>query len=108
MPPPTNGTQALGNITGAVTIDVSKAQYFTGTLTGNVTITVTNGLVRPFFVLDFTQDGVGGRTVTITGEVNPGTASLFATTLAASRAIGLYTAGGGSVVRVGNNATPAA
>lgn len=58
---------AKGNVTGAVTIDITGGNHQTLTLTGNVTLTVNNpaptGNFAPLF-LYITQDGTGGRTVT--------------------------------------------
>lgn len=55
---------ALGNITGATTIDFDvRGNYITATLIGNVTFTFSNLRAGTTYVLVLTQDGVGGRTV---------------------------------------------
>jgi len=61
---------ALGNITGAVNLDLSLGTVFTGTLTGDVTATFTNPpasgkLCEP--LIRFTQDGVGSHLLTVAG-----------------------------------------
>jgi len=57
----------LGNITGSVSVDLSTGNVFTGTLTGNVTLSYT-GLPASGKVVEFElrllQDSTGGRTVT--------------------------------------------
>lgn len=73
----------LGSVSGAVTLDISTANHFSMTLTGNVTLTVTNpsptGNLCPLTIWA-TQDATGGRTFTYPASfVNPqalsGTAS---------------------------------
>lgn len=61
---------ALGNITGAVSIDLANGSVQSATLTGNVTITLpaVGAGVSERITLLLTQDGTGGRTVTIGGE----------------------------------------
>lgn len=55
---------ALGNITGATTFDVWNGEYQTGTLTGNITTTISSGhYVGQRLRLVLTQDGTGGRTI---------------------------------------------
>lgn len=60
------GIIALGNISGAINLDLSQGNIFTGTLTGNVTFALLNVLAAKaqsiFFIL--TQDATGGRTIT--------------------------------------------
>ena len=56
-----------GSVTGAVTIDVSAGNHQTMTLTGNVTLTISNpppASTAGFLFLYITQDATGGRTVT--------------------------------------------
>jgi hypothetical protein len=53
----------LGNLTGAITIDASTGARFWGTLTGNVTIDVTNAKDGQPFEFAAMQDATGGRTV---------------------------------------------
>src|SRR5882724_687584 len=57
----------LGNLTGAVTINANNGSRFYGTLTGNVTISVTNLKDGQVLDLIFKQDATGGRTVSWTG-----------------------------------------
>lgn len=62
------GKSALGNITGTVTFDCRTANYFTGTLTGNVTAsfpTQTQTIIGSEMTLVLTQDATGGRTLTL-------------------------------------------
>jgi hypothetical protein len=67
-----HGVVALGNVTGAVAVDGSKGNYFTATMTGDVTVTVTN--VRPGhdLTVQLAQDVVGGHAVTWVGVTNGG------------------------------------
>ena len=65
----TLAAHALGNISGAVTIDLANGSVQTGTLTGNVTFTlptVATGTTE-HLTLILTNDGTAGRAVTITG-----------------------------------------
>lgn len=65
----TLAAHALGNIAGAVTIDLANGSVQTGTLTGNVTFTlpaVAAGTTE-HLTLILTNDGTAGRAVTITG-----------------------------------------
>lgn len=64
---PIQGVVQLGNVTGAVTIDASRGNYFNGALTGNATLTVAN--VRPGheIAVALTQNNSGGFTVLWTG-----------------------------------------
>jgi len=55
---------ALGNISGATALDFDvRGNYITATLTGNVTITVSNMRVGTTYVLIITQDATGGRSI---------------------------------------------
>lgn len=60
-----DGTHAQGNVTGATTFNRVNGETITATLTGNITVTLTNG-VQPGDVLRLvlTQDGTGNRTAT--------------------------------------------
>lgn len=62
---------ALGNISGAVTIPFGSGPVFSATLTGNVTFTFTGSVagVACTMTLYLTQDATGGRTVTWPGSV---------------------------------------
>ena len=67
--PLTPNINALGNITGAIALDLSLStgHYHEGTLTGNVTFTFSNPPAdnkEMSFVIDIKQDGVGGHTIT--------------------------------------------
>lgn len=78
----TLAAHALGNITGAVTIDLANGCVQTGTLTGNVTFTlpaVAAGTTE-HLTLILANDGTAGRAVTITGiQWVGGTAPTFDT-----------------------------
>lgn len=86
----TLATHALGNITGAVTIDLANGSVQTGTLTGNVSFTlpaVAAGTTE-HLTLILTNDGTAGRAVTITGiQWVGGTAPTFDTAAAAKNII---------------------
>ncbi len=62
-------TNAIGNITGATTINWNNGLSQGATLTGNVTLTFSNPLDAGWHCLGLTQDGTGGRTVTWPGSV---------------------------------------
>lgn len=54
-------TISLGSITGLTTLNVGSSWIrFTGTLTGDTTVSIS-GTTAASFQLDFTQDGVGGH-----------------------------------------------
>ena len=61
----------LGNLTGAVSINANNGSRFYVTLTGNVTISVTNLKDGQVLDLIFKQDATGGRTVSWTGFLFP-------------------------------------
>lgn len=66
-------SSALGNITGAVTITRVNGDYQTATLTGPVTLTVTNGVgIGDRITLVTTQDATGGRVITYPSNVKGG------------------------------------
>jgi hypothetical protein len=75
--------KALGNITGAVAIDFTQGDIFTGTLTGNVTFSWVNPPAAGFIQdaeLRLTQDGTGGRNATWpAGTKSPGAAGFVLT-----------------------------
>jgi hypothetical protein len=61
-------TEALGNVTGVVKLNLAEALAFTMTVTGNLTVEFENwhaGLSEP--ELYITQDATGGHTITIPG-----------------------------------------
>lgn len=69
---------ALGNVTGATTVDgrtclTSAGDFhnFTGTLAGNITLGVAN-LTVGLHTVELTQDGTGGRTVAYSGDFQDG------------------------------------
>lgn len=74
------GTIALGSITGAVAATATKAiTVTTGTLIGNVALTVSGIPAGGQMTLALLQDGTGGRTLTVNGSsvtINQGPASL--------------------------------
>lgn len=53
----------LGNISGAVEIDLSAGVRFAATLAGNVTISVKNAKSGQSVEMIFSQDATGGRTI---------------------------------------------
>ncbi len=56
------------------TLNCAQYNAFQITLTGNITLTVSNGVAYQLVTLAFTQDSVGGRTVTFPSNVlSPGT-----------------------------------
>lgn len=61
--------QALGNITGATTIDLSLGDIVRATLTGNISVTLTNPSSDHDYLFEFIQDTTGSRTVTWTTTV---------------------------------------
>lgn len=62
------GYNGLGNTTGAVVWDVSVYNVLALTATGNITLSAPNGFVAgQIYVLEFTQDATGGRTLTYSG-----------------------------------------
>lgn len=75
------GKSDLGNITGAVTFDSSLANYFTATLTGNITPTMPASLVDGRTItMVLTQDATGSRTWTApSNTVTSGTLTLSIT-----------------------------
>lgn len=83
----------LGSITGSITVDLSSAQVFTATLTGNVTLgwsgLPTAGTMTDR-VLILTQDATGGRTITWpSGTKWPGGLAYTTDTASAETAVGL-------------------
>jgi len=85
---------ALGNITGAVTIDLSSGDIFTGTLTGDITLSLTNPPPAGYAQdaeLRITQDPTGSRIVTwpAGGKWPGGTAFVPTPTAGATDYVGL-------------------
>ena len=63
----------------SLVFDCSKANGFQVTLSGDATVTLTHAVVGQRILLAFTQDAVGGRTITLPGTiVSPGTISVTA------------------------------
>lgn len=61
---------SLGNVVGAVSVDLSKGSTFTCTLTGNTVFTFTNwpaGAVATEPTVVAVQDATGGRTISFAG-----------------------------------------
>jgi len=81
--------QDIQNVPYAATIDVSPDQgewVIVGTLTGNITINSSLG-AQPGkrLKIDTTQDGVGGRTITLGAAGNPFQAGAFTPNTAANK-----------------------
>ena len=60
-------TTALSISSGVVTLDCSSGNYFTLTLTEDITLNVSNlpsGATRSTIVIECEQDGTGGHTIT--------------------------------------------
>ncbi len=61
------GSIPLGSVSGAQTFDGAKGNVCTLTATGNITLTLANLRVGETYLLQFTQDGTGGRTLETSG-----------------------------------------
>ena len=90
---------SLGNITGTLAIDLQDGTYQYGTATGNITLSNTTISNNPatgkawFLTLEITQDGTGGRTLTLgSAYKTAGGATLVLSTAAGARDI-LYIRG---------------
>ena len=66
---PTLVVVALGSMTGAVNLNLANGVYYTGTLTGNVTLSITAPPGPCRWTLQMTQDATGNRTVTLPAGV---------------------------------------
>lgn len=78
---------ALGNITGAVAIDLTSGDIITGTLTGNCAFSFSNLPSAPYVAdveLRLAQDATGSRTATWPSSGQWPGASVFALTTAAN------------------------
>lgn len=84
------GTSVLSASTGAVAIDASKSNTHNVTATGNLTITITNGVPGDTITLVFTQDGTGGRTLTLGAGLSQATGVTITPGVAAG-AVSVYT-----------------
>lgn len=114
----TNNIVPMGNVSGEVVIDLTRGGVFEMTLTGNINMTVTNGAVRPYCIIDMRQGGAGGFTVTWTApQVLPGALANVApnpglnvefggSTAPGARCIGLLGISPTSVYQLGANYTP--
>ena len=60
----TSAVNALGSVSGAVAVDLSLGNTVTMTLTGNVTLSLSNAKAGQDITFVFTQDGTGGWSVT--------------------------------------------
>lgn len=71
-----------GNLTGASAIDWNNGNAQKGTLTGNATLTLSNGVAGATYLLRLAQDGTGSRVVTWPAAVHwpSGTAPTLTTT----------------------------
>lgn len=81
---------AMGNQSGSINVDLSLGEFFTITATGNLTIAFTNGPSSGYgakATLIITQDGTGGRTVTITSAIYPNGIAYLATSTASAKDI---------------------
>lgn len=80
---------SAGNISGAVTVDLTLGNHYTATLTGNVTFTFSNPAPSGnacILRMTLIQDGTGGRTVTWPASVQwPGASAPTLTTTVAYR-----------------------
>lgn len=77
------GKSSLGNISGTVTFDPTLADYFKGTLTGNITAvmpaSIVDGAIMRWMLI---QDSTGGWAITLPG--NAATQETFALSTAAN------------------------
>lgn len=79
---------SLGNISGAVSIDADTGVRFYGTMTGNVTIDVSNIKDGQGIEIVLIQDGTGGRTVSWNAKfLWPNNAAPDVATAAGSKAV---------------------
>jgi len=67
--PRVGGVYDNGNLTGAITIDMNKGTRQKGTLTGNVTITISNPSEGEALELFLLQDATGGRTISFSTTI---------------------------------------
>lgn len=102
---------AHGNVTGAVTVDIANGNMQSMTLTGNVTLTISNPAPTGNFgylTLFITQDGTGGRTVTFPASCKNTSGSTFAitgTTLSTMTEVFAYTLDAGTLYRCKQGST---
>lgn len=104
--------EAKGNVSGAVTIDVTAGNIQTMTLTGNVT-SLTLSSPSPtgnfcYLSLLITQDGTGGRTVTFPASCKGTSGSTFSisgTTASTMTEVFMYTLDAGTLWRCKQGST---
>lgn len=100
---------SLGNISGAVAVDYTNGHYQHGVVTGNITgITISNWPASGnagWLTLELTQDGTGGRTLTLASAYKtPGGAGITLSTGANDvDTLHLFTRDGGTNIRVTAN-----
>lgn len=97
-----NGVVALGNVTGAIQLDLSLGSIFTCTVTGNVVFSFTNwptGLVAVEPIVIATQDGVG-HSISFTGVtwLPAGSPPLFQTGASQTNVTSFFSANNGTTV----------
>lgn len=74
-----------GNITGSVTFSRVNGKVLSATLTGNITVTATAGvMINDQWVWELTQDGTGSRTITLPSNCKAANGGLTLSTTAAS------------------------
>ena len=94
----------LGNMAASQTLDLSKGDYFAGTIVANTTFAFSNpdtsGLADDF-VVELTEDGTGGHTLTWPGSVSwiGGVTPAHDSTASGTEAYVFYTRNGGTVYR---------
>lgn len=84
----------IGNTGTAQSIDLSTGNVWTGTLTGNLTVTFSNAIAGCPYVFVWTQDGTGSRTLTHAGVTtiwgNSGAKTLTTTVAAIDKVTCVY------------------
>jgi hypothetical protein len=92
----TSSEKALGNVSGVVQLDLSKASVFTATLTGPTEFEVVNAPSRPMqFMLYVTQNATGGYTWSVKGIAWVGSEPVFKTTAKLQYVLALESLEGG-------------
>jgi len=95
-----------GNISGAVSLDYTNGQYQYATLTGNVSsLTITNWPASgsgAWMTLELTQDGTGGRTLSLSSAYKTafGAGVTLTTTASARDKLYLQTKDAGTTIDV--------
>lgn len=102
---------ALGNKTGATTVDITLGNICTMTLTGNITLTISNPSPTSnycYLILLITQDATGGRTVTFPAACKNTAGSNFSisgTTASTMTEVFMYTTDAGGTWRCKQGST---